>query len=514
MTAEPPQVHTAVAPSGDVAYIDGEFSRKGPVVLEIRSAIRSQALVLAIVVLSPWMVAASTLDPCTITLNPESSNYGSQGGSGFFTVDASIPNCPWGAGTYHPWITITSNPAGYGDGSLSYDVEPGESFRQGTINVGGRATHIVTQNGPPISCWIQQITHTTFYLDYAVLGSVSHDAQWIAYDLNPGGVYLQSLPFANRITVSDGQCYAGNPTTNGTGRFVAYETQCDPTGQNPDGNREIMLFDRIAGLKTQLTQSADFGNFAPRISRAGDLVVFMSSNDLTGGNPETDRQLFIVDVASGEISQLTQLQSSGFSWDVSADGEFVVLSTDEDLVGLNNDQNEEVYHLAIDSGTLTQITRTTDGDNWSPSVSGDGTKVAFFTTSADLGNTTGLPVLMVGDLITGSFVDVPDPAAGSGATSADASGTRIGALQGSTIVVHDLGTLRSQVLATNGLNSGKVQTNGEIVSIRSTADLTGQNPDASIEIFVATCPAPLFADGFVFGSLDLWSRVMGGQPRP
>ncbi len=484
--------------------------------LESRSAIRTLEYVLAFVVLSLWPAAASAVNPldaCVITVSPGTSSYGPEGGSGVFTIDASIPNCPWGAGTYQPWITITSNPAGYGDGSLSYDVAPGATFRQGTINVGGRATHIVTQNGPPISCSIQQITDTTFDVDYAGFGSVSHDAQWITYGLTPGGVFLENLISAEIIILSDGQCIAGNPRVNRDGRRVVYESQGNPVGQNPDGNREIMLYDRLDGRMTQLTQSSGFGNHAPQISRAGDLVVFMSSNDLTGGNPDTDRQLFIADVASGEISQLTQLTSSAFSWNVSADGDFLVLSSAENLVGLNGDLNEEIFHIEIASGALSQLTTTTNGKNWMPSVSADGTKVAFFTTSADLGNTTGLPTLMALDRETGSFADLPDPTAGSGSTSMDATGTRVGALQGSVIVVHDLGTSKTQILATNGLNLGRVQTNGEIISVRSTADLTGQNPDGSIEVFVATCPAPLFADGFLFGSTNQWSHVIGGRPR-
>ena len=500
-----------VVPAGKAVYIDGDVLQGVGSMPEKRFTMMGLGWALCIAAVIFWSaasLAADPMDPCTITINPVTSSFGSGGGVGFFAVQTSVPNCPWGAVTFQPWITITSGSTGYGDGSVSYEVAAAENFRQGTIGVGGKATHIVNQNGPPIPCSIRQITDTTSGVDYAGFGSVSHDARWIAYTLIPGGTYLEDLVSSELITVGEEGCFTGNPRVNGDGGLVVYESECDPLGHNPDGNREIMLYDRLGGVKVQLTSSSDYGNHGPQITRAGDRVFFSSSNDFTGGNPETRTQLFMVDVASGHISQLTQLQSLGWSCNVSADGHFVVLSSEENLVGLNSDLNEEVYHLEIASGVLRQITQTTAGDNWSPAVSADGTKIAFFTTSPDLGNTTGIPGLMVHDRDTGAFVDMPDPGGGSGASSMDATGTRVAALQGSLITIHDLGTSRSQILATNGLNLGRVQTNPEIVSIRSTADLTGENPDASIEIFVATCPAPLFADGFVFGDLNRWIPVV------
>jgi hypothetical protein len=452
-------------------------------------------------------------DPCTISVSPGFADFDCEGGAGEFTIDASTSPCPWHAFPSQSWLTITSTPSGDGDGILSYEVAPAEVFRQGTISVAGKATHVVTQNGPPIECSIRQITHTVQGIDHALSGSVSHGGEWITYSILPSGVYLENLQTSELITLSDGPCYAGRALVDGNGRLVAYESECDPVGQNPDGNREIMLFDRFAFAWTQVTDTTYYDNLNLFISRLGDRIIFLSRNDFTGGNPDHCMQIFMIGTSGGPVSQLTHMQPWAPDYTVSSDGDFIVLASDQDLVGSNSDLNKEIYRLETTSGTLIQITHTIDGFNYAPSVSGDGTRIAFFTTSIDLGNQTGDPSLMAYDNVMGCFLDLPELMGGSGATSTDDTGTRVGVMQADLIGVHDLGNSRSQVLATNnGLNpGGAVQTNGRFVCILSTADLTGDNPDGSNEIFVATCVAPLFADGFNFGGENRWSDMSSGS---
>lgn len=443
--------------------------------------------------------------PCTIIVTPQESTFDETGGSGSFTVTASTPDCGWGTTAYLPWITITSPPGGVGNGSVSFDVAPGDSFRQSIVNVGYKAFHVVTQNGPPLTCWTRQITNTSFGVDHASLGIISDDAQWITYTLIPGPVVLEHLVTSSQHIISDEPCYAGNPFVNRDGRLVAYESACDPLGSNLDRNREIMLYNRTTGEKVQLTDSIGYGNFSPRLSRSGDRVVFVSMNDYTGANPASVQQLFVVFVSNGRIIQMTSFQDHARPWFVSADGDFVVFSSEEDLAGLNPDLNEEIFLVEIPSSSLQQITNTTSGRNSAVAVSCDGTRIAFSTTSTELIGASGLVML---DRVTGELVNVPTPLGASDSTSLDAAGSRIGSRGGSIVSIHDLDTSRSQILTTNGLNSGSVQTNGETMSISSTADLTGENPDGSIELFVAICPAPLFADGFEFAGTHRWSTTV------
>jgi Tol biopolymer transport system component len=125
------------------------------------------------------------------------------------------------------------------------------------------------------------------------------------------------------------------PTLDYYGTRVAYVslagTELRMADTTTAEDRVLLSSDRGFGL---LSMSAD-----------GKRLVFWSSGDLTGGNADLDTELFILDVTSGVVTQLTSgagnsaLSIAG----ISAHGSRVAFSDFRPLVGANPEGNFEVF---------------------------------------------------------------------------------------------------------------------------------------------------------------------------
>jgi hypothetical protein len=90
----------------------------------------------------------------------------------------------------------------------------------------------------------------------------------------------------------------GRPSLNQDGSRIVFSTNSDPLGTNADGNFEIFLFDQAAGLIQLTNTSGGDNSFAPSpsIDLEGRWVVFDFSADLTGGNPDGNFEIFVIDL--------------------------------------------------------------------------------------------------------------------------------------------------------------------------------------------------------------------------
>src|SRR5258708_31299190 len=101
------------------------------------------------------------------------------------------------------------------------------------------------------------------------------------------------------------------PAISQEGSRIAFASKDDPLGTNADGNSEIFLFDD-AGL-TQVTRTLPYdlsarvinGNFAPSISDDGRFIAFSSNRDLSGQNADGNLEVFIYDTTARNFTQLT-----------------------------------------------------------------------------------------------------------------------------------------------------------------------------------------------------------------
>src|SRR3990172_3076525 len=137
---------------------------------------------------------------------------------------------------------------------------------------------------------------------------------------------------------------------------------------------------------TQLTNTAGGSNFTPTINAAGTRITFASTRDLTPGAPgnaDGNLDIFLFDTTTSTFTQLTN--TAGWSNSdpaINAAGTRIAFASNRDLTpGApgNADGNAEIYLFDTTTATLTQLTNTTGGGNYSaaPTVNAVGTRIAI-----------------------------------------------------------------------------------------------------------------------------------------
>lgn len=124
------------------------------------------------------------------------------------------------------------------------------------------------------------------------------------------------------------------------------------------------------------------------LSDDGRVLAFVSNGDYTGGNGDLGNEIF-VHTDNGGFEQITDVPAP-VAFDHAADpalsrnGRYLVFASSADHTGGNPDWNREIFRLNRNDGTMTQITHTTTGAQGRPTVSNNGRRIAFTTTSSDL----------------------------------------------------------------------------------------------------------------------------------
>lgn len=100
-----------------------------------------------------------------------------------------------------------------------------------------------------------------------------------------------------QITNTTGTGDWGYFAINADGTRIAFSSVRDLTGGNPDGNGEIFLWTQGVGF-TQITNTVFGFNTNRSISADGTRIAFQSENDLTGGNPDGNREIFLATLST------------------------------------------------------------------------------------------------------------------------------------------------------------------------------------------------------------------------
>ena len=134
-------------------------------------------------------------------------------------------------------------------------------------------------------------------------------------------------------------------------------------------NRVLFLSDN--GVATPL----DSGDAAsPGISRDGDLIAFISNSDHSGQNPDGNGEVFVFAAAArgGGFTQITDTVGDDVaSVSLSGDGSRVGFVTHADLLGENSDGNSEAYQYDLIRDKLIQAATTTGPASFAPLSSSD-----------------------------------------------------------------------------------------------------------------------------------------------
>lgn len=311
---------------------------------------------------------------------------------------------------------------------------------------------------------------------------------------------------------------SGWETVSYDGKYIAFFSSGNLTGQNPNHSYEVFLFDRstrtfVQVTNTQLIYAQDGRLIAGWkenlfMSRDGKFLAFLSSGDPTGRNPDYNDEVFLFDRASGTLTQVTDTKlisaedgSASAGWNesliMSRDGDFLVFLSLNDLVGENPDYSPEIFLYHVPDRTFTQVTHTAGTFTPTPfsreashvmrpvSITADG-RYLIFSSSLDLvgnhpnGQEERKKWLYSLDRTAGRLTritelqrsDVPIPVSEDGRYAALSSPVRLLDLINGT-----------EKICSDG-HSPSLSYDGRQIAFQPVGNPTGQNPDGSQEIFL------------------------------
>ena len=114
----------------------------------------------------------------------------------------------------------------------------------------------------------------------------------------------------------------GAPTrrSRGASTRIAFVSEANIGGGNPDGNSEVFLYDMTVPSTTQVTSTIEQSdhewesNNIPEISADGTRIAFSSSENIDGGNPDLNSEVFLYDTTGPSMTQLTSSVGDEGSW--------------------------------------------------------------------------------------------------------------------------------------------------------------------------------------------------------
>jgi Tol biopolymer transport system component len=214
----------------------------------------------------------------------------------------------------------------------------------------------------------------------------------IAYILGGQVVLFDTTTGVPTPITTGGGCRA--PSIDAAGTRIAFICTADLTPGSPgnaDNSPEIFLFDTTTSVLRQITNTSagPVESFTqPAISGNGARIAFVFDRDLAPGSPgnaDGSSELFLFDIASGVFTQITNnpagFLSPTFRVSINGTGTRIVFHWPGNLTPGNPgnaDGNSEIFLFDTTTGLFTQITNSTGGGNVLPSISADGTRIAFF----------------------------------------------------------------------------------------------------------------------------------------
>jgi Tol biopolymer transport system component len=178
---------------------------------------------------------------------------------------------------------------------------------------------------------------------------------------------------------SDGESHF--PAISADGTLVAFETNSNLTGRNEDFSLELMVYDVKNRDLSQVTNDPEGNGDSSTAAVSGDghFVVFLSSSNIDGLNPDGATAVFLMNRAR-HFSVITNSQDGVWDGDtptINDDGRWIAFVAGFDITGGNPDHNGEILLYDHTRKTFAQITSSTGCPNFIPKITGDGTRIAF-----------------------------------------------------------------------------------------------------------------------------------------
>jgi len=381
------------------------------------------------------------------------------------------------------------------------------------LAVGGRYTAAQS-----ISCGITEITFTTgggFSGDASISGNGTRIVFESNRDLTGGNadgdveffLYDTQTNSLTQITDTTGLFAVEGSSISGDGMHVAFCSETNQTGGNADGNHELFQYDAQTNSLAQVTNTTGGAQATASISANGMRIVFLSNRDLTGNNADGNVEIFLYDTQTNSFTQVTNATAGITSSPViNGNGTHIAFSSTLDLTGNNADGNREIFLYHVQTNSFTQATNTVGGFNGSPSISGDGTRIAFESDGFPSGNPDGNREIFQYNAATGGIAQITNTSGdGNFTPSINSDGMRIafrstcnltGGNPGgnSAIFLYDTQTQSfTQVTGANGGASNfspSISSDGTRIAFRSEGYADIGNADGNTEVFLASCLTP------------------------
>lgn len=194
-------------------------------------------------------------------------------------------------------------------------------------------------------------------------------------------VWDETGPTITQVSSSGSTATNAAPKISADGTHVAFSSNADLAGgTNSDLNQEIFLWDATGPSTVQITDTTGGtgANANPSVSSDGTVVAFRSNRDIGGLNPETNPEIFRWSSTGPTTAAVTSTPSgSNDSPSISADGNRIAYRATTNPLGTNSDANQEVFLWSASGPTTTQVTVTTGGSSDGQALSADGTRLVF-----------------------------------------------------------------------------------------------------------------------------------------
>lgn len=244
---------------------------------------------------------------------------------------------------------------------------------------------------------------------------------------------------AATVKVSNGLTPVGaNPDANGSSWSNGFSLSTDGTKAtfeseasnlvpgDTNGTVDVFVYDLTNGVTTRASVSGDGiqgdgSSGYPSISGDGSKIVFWSTaTNLVSGDTNNDADIFVHDLTRGTTTRVSVgsngNQSNGSSWQpsLSADGTKIAFeSSASNLVSGDTNKVKDIFVRDLTTGTTTRVNVDNNGNQSNgevdfPRLSGDGSKVAFDSYASNLvsGDTNGTVDVFVRDLTTNQLTYV------------------------------------------------------------------------------------------------------------
>lgn len=200
----------------------------------------------------------------------------------------------------------------------------------------------------------------------------------------------ESVSTLTRLTNTPEHAVNLNPTISDNGQIVVFESSADLSGGNENSSFHAFRADRAQQVPA-FTKVGNTRAIAPALSSDGKIVVFASTEDLAGQNIDRNSEIFLSDGSS--LKQLTKtepgsdisrLSDGNLQPSVTADGHTIAFSSNRNFVGQNSDLSYEIFLFDSVAQTYVQLTNNTNAHSAvSPKIAMDGSHVYYKRTSID-----------------------------------------------------------------------------------------------------------------------------------